>query len=80
MKKDDKTLQDTYDDIFAKIIELTAVKKIDAQIVAATLMAHALKIYKTILDKHDYEKMVKTMAEQALIVDMNEHIDKRKLN
>ena len=27
-----------------------------------------------------HEKMVKTMAEQALIVDMNEHIDKRKLN
>jgi len=80
MKKDDKTLQDTYDEIFAKIIELTTVEKIDAQIVAATLMAHSLKIYKTILDKHDYERMVKTMAEQALIVDMNEHIDKRKLN
>lgn len=80
MTQDNKILQDTYDEIFAKIIELTVKKDIDAQIVAATLMAHALKIYKTILDRHDYERMVKSMAEQALIIDMNEHRDKRRLN
>lgn len=78
IKNDDKQLQDAYDEIFEKIIEMIGMKKYDPQIVAATLMAQALKMYKTILTEEDYIKMVESMAEGAL--DIDDYKDKRILN
>jgi hypothetical protein len=78
IKNDDKQLQDAYDEIFEKIIEMIGMKKYDPQIVAATLMAQALRMYKTILTEEDYIKMVESMAEGAL--DIDDYKDKRILN
>jgi hypothetical protein len=79
MKKDSEVLlQEAYDEIFAKIIEMVAVKKYEPQLIAATLMAQALRIYKTILSEQDYIKMVDTMADGAINVDA--YKDKRILN
>jgi hypothetical protein len=79
MKKNSEVLlQEAYDEIFAKIIEMVAVKKYEPQLIAATLMAQALRIYKTILSEQDYIKMVDTMADGAINVDA--YKDKRILN
>ena len=78
MITDDKLLQEAYDEIFAKIIEMIAVKKYEPQLIAATLMAQALRIYKTILTKEDFIKMVETMADGAINVDA--YTDKRIIN
>ena len=78
MITDDKLLQEAYDEIFAKIIEMIAVKKYEPQLIAATLMAQALRIYKTILTKEDFIKMVETMDDGAINVDA--YTDKRIIN
>ena len=78
MIQNDKLLQEAYDEIFAKVIEMIAVKKYEPQLIAATLIAQALRIYKTILNEEDYKKMVDTIADGAINVDA--YKDKRILN
>ena len=78
MIQNDKLLQEAYDEIFAKVIEMIAVKKYEPQLIAATLIAQSLRIYKTILNEEDYKKMVDTIADGAINVDA--YKDKRILN
>ena len=78
MSTKDKLLQEAYDEIFAKVIEMIAVKKYEPQLIAATLIAQSLSIYKTILNEEDYKKMVDTIADGAINVDA--YKDKRILN
>ncbi len=78
MSTKDKLLQEAYDEIFAKVIEMIAVKKYEPQLIAATLIAQSLRIYKTILNEEDYKKMVDTIADGAINVDA--YKDKRILN
>ena len=78
MSTKDKLLQEAYDEIFAKVIEMIAVKKYEPQLIAATLIAQSLRIYKTRLNEEDYKKMVDTIADGAINVDA--YKDKRILN
>jgi len=40
-------------------------ENIDAQIVASTMLAIAMRLYKTILKKEDFDKFVEIVAEEA---------------
>jgi hypothetical protein len=37
----------------------------DSQIVASTMLAQALRLYKTILTEEDFEAMIRTVADTA---------------
>ena len=64
MSTKDKLLQEAYDEIFAKVIEMIAVKKYEPQLIAATLIAQSLRIYKTIL------KVKLTMSQKTKCLSM----------
>jgi hypothetical protein len=67
MSDDAKVLQDVYNKIFELANNLITKEKIDPQMVAATLMAQALKMYKIILNEEDFKR---------LLVTINESVDK----
>ena len=71
-------LQEAYDEIYNKVMEMIILKKYEPQMIAGTLMAQALKIYKTTLLETDYLKMIEAITESAEKVPSM--IDKRKLN
>jgi repressor of nif and glnA expression len=75
---EDELLKKAYDEIYNKVMELIIINKFEPQMVAGTLMAQALKIYKTTLSDIDYTKMVQAMTESAL--NLTPIIDKKKLN
>ncbi len=75
---EDVKLQEAYDEIYNKVIEMIIVKKYEPQMMAGTLMAQALKMYKETLTDQDYVKMVEAMTQSAL--SMPPLIDKSKLN
>jgi repressor of nif and glnA expression len=75
---EDELLKRAYDEIYNKVMELIIINKFEPQMVAGTLMAQALKIYKTTLSDIDYTKMVQAMTESAL--NLTPIIDKKKLN
>jgi repressor of nif and glnA expression len=76
--KDDKSLQEAYNEIYNKTMEMIIEKKYEPQMIAGTLMAQALKMYKATLTDQDYIKMVEAMRESALT--LSPMIDKTKLN
>ena len=59
----DDRLEDCYDALYDRAIELCRTH--DTQIVASTMMAQALRLYKTILTAEDYKDMVATVADTA---------------
>ena len=60
-KNKDKKLQDIYDKIFAET--LRHMKRYEAQMVAGTLMAIAIRLYKTTLDDEGFHSMLKTILD-----------------
>jgi len=62
MPKDkDKELQDVYDKIFKESID--HMKKYEPQMVAGTLMAIAIRLYKTTLSEDGFHQMLQTVLD-----------------
>ena len=61
IKKEDKKLDDCYQELFKMVIDLQL--KYPTQMVAGTMMAQALRIYKTTLDDEEFRSMIETIAE-----------------
>ena len=61
MAPKDKDLQEIYNRIFADAMEY--MNKFPTQMVAATYIAIAMRLYKTTLADDEYEEMVKTIME-----------------
>ena len=59
--QEDKKLNDCYQELFTKVIELQA--KYPNQMIAGNMMAQALRIYKSTLDDKGFEAMVDTISE-----------------
>ena len=59
-KKEDKDLQEAFDDLYRYTIIMGV--KFNWNIIAATLVTIGLRIYKTVLDYEDYEKMTKSIS------------------
>ena len=60
-KKEDKKLNDCYQELFEKVVALQM--KYPNQMVAGTMMAQALRIYKSTLKDDDFKSMIETIAE-----------------
>ncbi len=74
-KKEDKKLNDCYQELFEKVVELQL--KYPNQMVAGTMMAQALRIYKSTLKDDDFKSMIETIAESESKI---EPYDKPTLN
>ena len=61
MAHEDKELEQIYNDIFGDAIEY--MRDYEAQAVAATYMAIAMRLYKTHLDEEGYQSLIKTVME-----------------
>ena len=61
MAHEDKELEQIYNDIFGDAIEY--MRNYEAQAVAATYMAIAMRLYKTHLDDEEYKSMIQTVME-----------------
>ena len=57
---EDKKLNDCYQELFKKLIELQA--KYDSQVIAGTMMAQALRLYKSNLTDEGFKAMVEVIA------------------
>ena len=57
-KKEDKKLDDCYQELFEKMVDLQM--KYPKQMVAGTMMAQALRIYKSTLDDEGFKAMMET--------------------
>ena len=60
-KEEDKKLDDCYQELFEKVVALQM--KYPNQMVAGTMMAQALRIYKSTLKDDDFKSMIETIAE-----------------
>ena len=61
MAHKDKELEQIYNDIFGDAIKY--MQDYEAQAVAATYMAIAMRLYKTHLDDEEYKSMIQTVME-----------------
>tara|TARA_R100000008_G_scaffold83101_1_gene68076 strand:+ start:218 stop:445 length:228 start_codon:yes stop_codon:yes gene_type:complete len=61
MAPKDKDLQEIYNRIFADA--MAYMDKFPTQMVAATYIAIAMRLYKTTLEEGEYEEMIKTIME-----------------
>ena len=59
----DKKLNDCYQELFEKIVELQS--KYPNQMIAGTMMAQALRIYRSTLDDNGFKDMMETIIERA---------------
>ena len=59
--KESKELQDIYNKIFEESVK--HMKTYEAQMVAGTLMAIAIRLYKTTLDDEGFHSMLKTILD-----------------
>ena len=60
-EKEDKKLNDCYQELFEKVVELQL--KYSSQMVAGNMMAQALRIYKSTLNDDGFKSMIETIAE-----------------
>ena len=60
-KHDNKELEQIYNDVFSDTIEY--MRDYEAQAVAATYMAIAMRLYKTHLDDDEYKSMIQTVMD-----------------
>ena len=60
-KNKDKELQDIYNKIFEQSVQ--HIKKYETQMVASTLMAIAIRLYKTTLDDDGFQSMLQTVMD-----------------
>jgi hypothetical protein len=61
--KDSKELKEVYNIIFQEVARLLLVEKKQVQIVAATLLAQALRLYKSSLNEADFIRMMNSIPE-----------------
>ena len=61
MAHKDKELKQIYNDIFGDAVEY--MRDHEVQVVAATYMAIAMRLYKTHLDDEEYKSMIQTVME-----------------
>ena len=61
--KDDKKLNDCYQELFKKVIDLQL--KYPNQMIAGTMIAQALRIYKSTLNDDGFKGMMETIFEKA---------------
>ena len=54
-------VSDCYNEVFTKVLDLQ--EKYSDLIIAGNMMAHALKIYKSILNDEEFENMMETLVE-----------------
>ena len=59
----DRRLEECYDSLYERALALCV--EHDSQIVASTMLAQALRLYKTVLDEDEFKAMVNTVAETA---------------
>ena len=64
MAPKDKDLQEIYNRVFADA--LVYMNKFPTQMVAATYIAIAMRLYKTTLEEGEYEEMIKTIMESEV--------------
>ena len=57
----DKKLNDCYEELFKKVVDLQL--KYPSHVVAGTMMAQALRIYKSTLDDEGFEGILERIAE-----------------
>ena len=62
-KKEDNQLDDCYQETFRFMNKL--LEKYDTQMVAGTMVAQALRLYKSSLDEEGFEKMGETIGESG---------------
>ena len=62
-KKEDKKLNDCYQELFKTVIDLQA--RYNNQMIAGTMMAQALRIYKSNLTEEGFKAMVQTIADSS---------------
>ena len=60
---EDKKLNDCYQELFKKLIELQT--KYDSQVIAGTMMAQALRLYKSNLTDEGFKAMVEVIASSS---------------
>jgi hypothetical protein len=60
---DSKELKEVYNIIFQEVARLLLVEKKQVQIVAATLLAQALRLYKSSLNEADFIRMMNSIPE-----------------
>ena len=75
-KKKDKELQDIYNKIFEQSIK--HMKKYETQMVAGTLMAIAIRLYKTSLSEDGFSQMLQTILDSE--DDIRPYDDKETLH
>ena len=63
-KHDNKELEQIYNDVFGEAIEY--MRDHEAQAVAATYMAIAMRLYKTHLDDDEYKSMIETVMDSEV--------------
>tara|TARA_R110000823_G_scaffold180049_1_gene312396 strand:- start:370 stop:603 length:234 start_codon:yes stop_codon:yes gene_type:complete len=66
MKKNEEGLKDIYNEIFEQVVE--HIKKYDTQLVAGTLMAIAIRLYKTNLTDDGFKEMLQTVLDSEDII------------
>ena len=62
-KKEDKKLNDCYQELFKTVIDMQA--KYNNQMIAGTMVAQALRLYKTNLTEEGFRSMVQTIADSG---------------
>ena len=70
---EDIQLQKIYDEFFRLMAKLCA--EYDAQKVTGTMMAIALRLYKTTLTPEDFSKMIQTILNTAEYIEPFEHMN-----
>jgi hypothetical protein len=62
---DSKELKEVYNTVFQEVARLILIEKKQVQIVAATLLAQALRLYKSSLNEADFLRMLKSVPESV---------------
>ncbi len=60
-KKEDKKLNDCYEELFKKVVDLQL--KYPTQMIAGTMVAQALRMYKSTLTDEGFKGMMETISE-----------------
>jgi hypothetical protein len=61
--KDDKELKEVYNIIFQEVARLLLIEKKQVQIVASTLLAQSLRLYKSSLNDDDFIRMMNSILD-----------------
>jgi hypothetical protein len=62
-KKEDVILNDCYQELFKTVVDMQA--RYNNQMIAGTMMAQALRIYKSNLTEEGFKSMVQTIADSS---------------